>query len=58
MNDPRALDRLTAEIISCRACPRLLAWREKAAVEKAGGKVGAAAEKSAEQAKTAAAPKK
>ena len=32
MNEPRALARLAAEVISCRACPRLLAWREKAAV--------------------------
>jgi uracil-DNA glycosylase family 4 len=31
MNDPRALVRLSAKIVSCRACPRLVAWREKAA---------------------------
>jgi uracil-DNA glycosylase family 4 len=31
MNDPRSLVRLAAEIVSCRACPRLVAWREEAA---------------------------
>jgi len=30
----RALDALTAEIIECRACPRLVAWREAAARDK------------------------
>ncbi|MBX5482195.1 MAG: uracil-DNA glycosylase [Myxococcaceae bacterium] len=29
-----ALARLHAEIITCRACPRLVAWREKVATEK------------------------
>jgi uracil-DNA glycosylase len=29
-----ALAELTAEIIACRACPRLVAWRERVAVEK------------------------
>jgi uracil-DNA glycosylase family 4 len=28
------LDRVTAEVTSCFACPRLVAWREKVAVEK------------------------
>ena len=31
MNEPRSLIRLAAEIVSCRACPRLVAWREEAA---------------------------
>ena len=31
MNDPRSLVRLAAEIVACRACPRLVAWREEAA---------------------------
>ena len=31
MNDPRSLLHLAAEIVSCRACPRLVAWREEAA---------------------------
>jgi uracil-DNA glycosylase family 4 len=30
----RALAELTAEIVACRKCPRLVAWREKAAREK------------------------
>jgi len=29
-----ALDALTAEIVACRACPRLVAWREQVAREK------------------------
>jgi uracil-DNA glycosylase family 4 len=29
-----ALDRLTAEIVACRACPRLVAWRESVAAER------------------------
>ena len=29
-----ALRTLTAEIVDCRACPRLVAWRERVAVEK------------------------
>ena len=29
-----ALAALTAEIVDCRACPRLVAWREQVAVEK------------------------
>jgi uracil-DNA glycosylase len=28
------LDRLTAEIVECRACPRLVAWREDVAAER------------------------
>jgi uracil-DNA glycosylase len=28
------LERLTAEIVACRACPRLVAWREQVAREK------------------------
>jgi uracil-DNA glycosylase family 4 len=31
---PPSLDHLTAEIVSCRRCPRLVAWREQVAVEK------------------------
>jgi uracil-DNA glycosylase family 4 len=31
---PDSLDRLTAEITACRACPRLVAWREQVAREK------------------------
>ena len=31
MNDPHSLVRLAAEIVACRACPRLVAWREEAA---------------------------
>src|SRR4030088_1696378 len=29
-----SLDRLTAEIVNCRKCPRLVAWREQVAQEK------------------------
>ncbi len=29
-----SLDRVTAEIVDCRACPRLVAWREQVAAEK------------------------
>ncbi|MGZ4707109.1 MAG: uracil-DNA glycosylase [Acidimicrobiales bacterium] len=29
-----SLERLTADIVECRACPRLVAWREQVAVEK------------------------
>jgi uracil-DNA glycosylase family 4 len=29
-----SLDRLNDEIVRCRACPRLVAWREQAAIEK------------------------
>ncbi|MGH9178588.1 MAG: uracil-DNA glycosylase [Acidimicrobiales bacterium] len=28
------LEQLSAEIVACRACPRLVAWRERVAVEK------------------------
>jgi uracil-DNA glycosylase family 4 len=31
---PDSLDRLEREIVDCRACPRLVAWRELVAVEK------------------------
>jgi uracil-DNA glycosylase family 4 len=30
----RSLEELEAEIVTCRACPRLVAWREQVAVEK------------------------
>lgn len=30
----RELDRITAEVVACRACPRLVAWRERVAREK------------------------
>ena len=29
-----ALDRIEAEIVGCRACPRLVAWREDVARDK------------------------
>ncbi len=28
------LDQITAEVVACRACPRLVAWREHVAIEK------------------------
>jgi uracil-DNA glycosylase family 4 len=31
---PHPLSRLAAEIVTCRLCPRLVAWRERVAVEK------------------------
>ena len=31
---PQALSRLEAEVTACRACPRLVAWREQVAVER------------------------
>jgi uracil-DNA glycosylase family 4 len=31
---PDSLDRVTAEIVDCRACPRLVAWREAVARER------------------------
>ena len=34
MSEPDALDALTAEIVECRACPRLVAWREQVGREK------------------------
>jgi uracil-DNA glycosylase family 4 len=34
MTDLAALDALTAEIVACRRCPRLVAWRELVAREK------------------------
>ena len=34
MERPKALAELEREIISCRSCPRLVAWREKIACEK------------------------
>lgn len=34
MADHRALDALSDEIAACRACPRLVAWREEVATEK------------------------
>jgi uracil-DNA glycosylase len=32
--EPRALDALAGEIVECRRCPRLVAWREQVAREK------------------------
>ncbi len=32
--DTRELDRLRAEVVSCRRCPRLVAWREQVARQK------------------------
>ena len=29
-----SLERLTADVVACRACPRLVAWREQVALEK------------------------
>ncbi|MDP9020436.1 MAG: uracil-DNA glycosylase, partial [Actinomycetota bacterium] len=29
-----ALQAVTAEVVECRACPRLVEWRERVAVEK------------------------
>ena len=36
MTSPRyeSLERLTAAVVECRACPRLVAWREQVAIEK------------------------
>ena len=34
MTDRAALAALTAEIVACRSCPRLVAWREKVARDK------------------------
>jgi uracil-DNA glycosylase len=34
VTDRAALDALTAEIVACRLCPRLVAWREQVAREK------------------------
>ena len=34
MTDPAALAALTAEIVACRRCPRLVEWRERVAREK------------------------
>ena len=34
MTDRAALAKLTDEIVACRACPRLVEWRERVAVEK------------------------
>ena len=31
---PDSLERVTAEVVECRACPRLVAWRELMAAEK------------------------
>lgn len=31
----RELERITSEVVACRACPRLVAWRERVAREKA-----------------------
>ena len=31
---PDSLDQVTAEVVACTACPRLVAWREQVAVEK------------------------
>jgi len=35
-----SLARLTAEIVECRACPRLVAWREHVAIEKRASYAG------------------
>ena len=31
---PRALRQLEADVVVCRACPRLVAWREQVALER------------------------
>ncbi len=36
----RELARLTSEIVACRACPRLVAWREEVAVSKRAAYAG------------------
>jgi uracil-DNA glycosylase len=37
---PGELERLTAEIVACRACPRLVAWREEVAATRRASFVG------------------
>ncbi len=32
--EPDSLSRVTAEVTTCRACPRLVAWREQVAIDK------------------------
>ena len=34
MDDSKALARINRTVVSCRACPRLVVWREKVATEK------------------------
>jgi uracil-DNA glycosylase family 4 len=34
LDEDTLLDDLEAEVVACRACPRLVAWRERVAVEK------------------------
>ncbi|HSH61863.1 MAG TPA: uracil-DNA glycosylase, partial [Acidimicrobiales bacterium] len=34
MADPSALEAITAEVVECRRCPRLVAWREEVAAVK------------------------
>src|SRR5688572_28312008 len=34
MNRAAPLEQITSEVVTCRACPRLVAWREKVAAEK------------------------
>ena len=34
IDSPDSLERVTAEVVACRACPRLVEWRELVAVEK------------------------
>ncbi|MGH9066169.1 MAG: uracil-DNA glycosylase [Acidimicrobiales bacterium] len=38
--DPAALARVTAEVVTCRACPRLVAWREEVALTKRAAYAG------------------
>ncbi len=39
-NPAAALDALNGRVIECRACPRLVSWREQAAADRRGGHVG------------------
>ena len=34
MPTPLALERISEEVVACRKCPRLVAWREQVAAEK------------------------
>jgi len=40
--DPSPLERITAEVVECRRCPRLVAWREEAASVKRASYAGEA----------------
>ncbi|MBA2750850.1 MAG: uracil-DNA glycosylase [Actinobacteria bacterium] len=42
MPDPSPLERITAEVVECRRCPRLVAWREEVASVKRASYAGEA----------------